>query len=69
MRENAQIEWAPRFFDAHGEGWALKAGVKEALTAALVQAPAEQVSASVPPPPPATPASAVRRSADGANGW
>ena len=68
MRENAHVEWAPRFFDAHGEGWALKAGVKEALTAALVQAPAEQVSATVPPPP-ATPASAVRRSADGANGW
>ena len=64
VRENAQVAWVPRFFEAHDGGWALKAGVKEALAAALVQAPAEQV-----PPQPATPASAVRRSVDGGNGW
>ena len=68
VRESAQVAWAPRFFEARHDGWAMKAGVKEALTAALAQAPAEQVSAT-PPPQPATPASAVRRSTDGANGW
>ena len=63
------MAWEPRFFQAHAEhagAWALKAGVAEALTAALAQAPpAEQV----PPLPPPTPAFAARRSADGVDGW
>ena len=66
MREDAQITWEPRFFEADAEragAWVLKAGVADALTAALTQAPAEQAQ------PPPTPAAAARRSADGGNGW
>jgi hypothetical protein len=73
VRDNAQVAWVPRFFEAHAEragGWVLKAGVKDALTASLAQAPAEQGGAAQPlVSQPATPASAARRSADGVNAW
>jgi hypothetical protein len=66
VRESAQVAWVPRFFEARNGGWALKAGIKEAFIIALEQAPAEPATT---PQQPATPASAVRRSADGVNVW
>ena len=66
VREDADVVWEPRFFEAHAEregAWVLKAGVAEALTVALTQAPAEQA----PLQPPPTPALSARRSADGCN--
>ena len=51
-REAAGVQWAPRFFEADGAGgWALKADVAVALTAAACAAPPAQapVTPLVPP--------------------